>query len=333
MNRELAERVADAVLYEGYMLYPYRPSAMKNRQRWTFGTIYPPGYGEVNRGTESASMHTEFLLRACDPQRVKLHCRLRFLHLLTRRSSNVDVSSPELGTLPGSWDEATPRASDFELSPTPQEPIFHQFHFSGCDQTAPAQDHQSDPLASVTEAQHEVIGSLRVSTERLVRNGLKITIDLRNETPFTGDAENRPQALLRSLLSAHLILSVDNGEFVSLLDPPDEFRQTAATCINRGNFPVLVGEPGEHDMLLCSPILLYDYPQVAPESSGDFYDATEIDEMLTLRVLTLTDEEKQEIRSADDRVRNLLERTEAMARQQLEKTHGTFRNQRPASGK
>ena len=64
-------------------------------------------------------------------------------------------------------------------------------------------------------------------------------------------------------------------------------------------------------MLLCSPIILYDYPQIAPESAGDFFDGTEMDEMLTLRVMTLTDEEKDEMRSGDDRVRNLLERTEA----------------------
>lgn len=85
-------------------------------------------------------------------------------------------------------------------------------------------------------------------------------------------------------------------------------------------------------MLFCSPILLYDYPQIAPESSGDFYDATEIDEMLTLRVMTLTDEEKQEMRLADDRVRAILDRTEATAREQLMRTHGTLRNLRPASG-
>ena len=46
MNRELAMKVANAVLYEGYMLYPYRPSAIKNRQRWSFGILYPPAYEE-----------------------------------------------------------------------------------------------------------------------------------------------------------------------------------------------------------------------------------------------------------------------------------------------
>ena len=53
--------------------------------------------------------------------------------------------------------------------------------------------------------------------------------------------------------------------------------------------------------MLCSPIILYDYPQSAPESEGDFFDGTEMDEMLTLRVLTLTDAEKQEMRAGDAR--------------------------------
>jgi len=64
--------------------------------------------------------------------------------------------------------------------------------------------------------------------------------------------------------------------------------------------------------MLCSPIILYDYPQVAPESAGDLFDSTEIDEILSLRILTLTDDEKAEIREGDDRARGILERTESL---------------------
>jgi hydrogenase maturation protease len=103
-------------------------------------------------------------------------------------------------------------------------------------------------------------------------------------------------------------------------------------CQNDGNFPVLAGDEKDRDMLLCSPIVLYDYPKIAPESAGDFYDATEMDEMLTLRVMTLTDQEKNEMGEADDRVRNLLRRTEESAREQLMKTHGTIRGMRPTGG-
>jgi hydrogenase maturation protease len=65
---------------------------------------------------------------------------------------------------------------------------------------------------------------------------------------------------------------------------------------------VLVGKEGTADSILSSPIILYDYPKVAPESPGDLFDATEIDEILTLRILALTDEEKREMAAIDSRL-------------------------------
>ena len=89
---------------------------------------------------------------------------------------------------------------------------------------------------------------------------------------------------------------MQDGEFVSLLEPPPEFQEAAAACSNVGTWPVLAGEPGQRDTVLSSPIILYDYPQIAPESPGDLFDGTEIDEILSLRILTLTDEEKSAMR-------------------------------------
>ena len=69
--------------------------------------------------------------------------------------------------------------------------------------------------------------------------------------------------------------------FVSLLDPPEDLAKAAEHLRQSGTWPVLAGEEGARDMVLSSPIILYDYPQVAPESPGDLFDATEIDEILT----------------------------------------------------
>jgi hypothetical protein len=77
--------------------------------------------------------------------------------------------------------------------------------------------------------------------------------------------------------------------------------------------------------MLCSPIILYDYPEVAAESPGDFFDATEIDEMLALRILTLSDEEKQVMAACDRRARAQHERTTAMSATQLADLHGATR--------
>ena len=134
------------------------------------------------------------------------------------------------------------------------------------------------------------------------------------------------------MLSTHTILTLTHGEFVSMIDPPSEYREAAAACRNVGTFPVLAGPQSERDCILSSPIILYDYPQVAPESPGDLFDALEIDEILTLRILTLSDQEKAEIRAGDERARRVLERSECMPPEQLMKLHGALRGLRPASG-
>jgi hydrogenase maturation protease len=139
--------------------------------------------------------------------------------------------------------------------------------------------------------------------------------------------------MLRSLVSTHTILSIREGEFVSLLDPPDEWREAAGACHNIGTYPVLVGEEGERDGLLSSPIILYDYPQIAPESAGDLFDGTEIDEILTLRILTLTDDEKREMCECDEWARQILERSERLTAEQQMKMHGTLRGLRNDGGK
>jgi hydrogenase maturation protease len=171
---------------------------------------------------------------------------------------------------------------------------------------------------------------VEVGLERCHENVWKITVRVCNITPFDIAGENsREHALESSLVSVHTILGGKNCEFVSLLEPPDELKVLASSCQNTGTWPVLIGEPGSHDTMLSSPIILYDYPQIAPESAGDLFDGCEIDEILSLRIMTMTDEEKREMRDSDDRARQILERTEALPAEQLMKLHGVLRNLRP----
>ncbi len=356
---EVAHKVADAVLYEGYMLYPYRPSAIKNRQRWTFGILYPPTYAEVRSGTERCQMHSECLLETASPEtqdnaqngNAVLHLQLRFLHLLSRQVAKVpDAQSPD-GQLDGahfepvpslliddhrieSWDEGVERSVCFELSlDSAQQQL--PFRFPGSSETELLRDSAGRLAGIVSRTQHPVTGTVSVSPQKIRDGLLKLTVDITNTTSLGPDHDpaDRNSALLRSLLSAHTILTVKGAQFVSLLDPPEALRDAVSACSNVGNFPVLVGVQPERDMLLCSPIILYDYPQIAPESASEFCDATEMDEMLTLRVMTLTAEEKNEMRLADNHFRDLLQSTEESARQQLTRTHGTIRSLRPVSDK
>src|SRR5262249_19211335 len=107
----------------------------------------------------------------------------------------------------------------------------------------------------------------------------RFTVSIANTSPASGDA----------MQSVHTLLRIEHGEFVSLADPPEDLRAIAGSCRNFGTWPILAGPEGDHSLMLSSPIILYDHPQVAPESPGDFFDGTEMDEMLTLRVLTLSE--------------------------------------------
>jgi hypothetical protein len=77
--------------------------------------------------------------------------------------------------------------------------------------------------------------------------------------------------------------------------------------------------------VLAAPIILYDHPAVTPESAGPMFDSTEIDEILTLRVLTLTDEEKAQARATDARAAAVIDRCEQMSPAELQRLHGVLR--------
>ena len=313
MNFADAEKIAAAVLYEGYMLYPYRVTSTKNVQRWNFGTLYPRDYAEAQQPTESFRVLTECLVQAEGD--AALDVRARFLHLVRKQA----LGSKE-------WDEGIERNCDWKelkLSELLTQSVRHDFVFHA---TSEVTDKEIPPGAFVAE----ITGYLSVYATTLQSGLHKLSLELVNTTPIENAAARaRSEAMLQALVSAHLLLGVTGGEFVSLLDTPEEFREAAAGCRNIGVFPVLVGPQGEQHMLLCSPIILYDYPQVAPESAGDFFDGTEMDEMLALRVLTLTDEEKEEMRGGDHRARRILERTEALPQDFLMKVHGAIRGMRP----
>ena len=157
----------------------------------------------------------------------------------------------------------------------------------------------------------------------------KVTLSIRNRAKLeNATGLSRDDVLLRSFVSVHSILHAAGGEFISLLDPPERFKAAAAGCQNAGAWPVLVGEEGQRDLVLSAPIILYDYPQIAPESAGDLFDGTEIDEILALRILTMTDAEKLEVRNGDDRARRILERTEMLPPEHFQKLHGALRGLR-----
>jgi hydrogenase maturation protease len=265
------------------------------------------------------------------------------LHLLGREACKPLADSKEYqvvdsleidGQFFQTWQEAVERdvnVSGVSLSEISRRPRTFEFSFPPSRTIEPLYDASGRIAGAMTRNQEAVEGSIELRAMRQ-SNDLqlfKVSVRILNQTTFEDATSNsRDDALRRSLVSTHTILSLRGGEFVSLLDPPEALRQAAAQCRNIGTWPVLVGHEGERDAMLSSPIILYDYPQVAPESAGDFFDGTEIDEMLALRVMTLTDEEKREMQNVDERTRQILERTETLPAEQLMKLHGAMRSLR-----
>ncbi|MEA2398767.1 MAG: hypothetical protein QOK25_2323 [Thermoleophilaceae bacterium] len=318
---DAVRRIADAVLYEGYMLWPYRRSAMKNQQRWTFGGVYPEAYSEQRGGDDPAEMRSQCLVEGGDDTTVEVS--VRFLHVVKRQALRDGEPVDELdagGERHLSWDEATERELSGrwllgDLLERPPRRI-------EIDIPAGAKREELEGGA-VERSWQELRGAIEADAEALAPGLYRLGVRVRNTTPWNGAP--REQTLRQAFCSTHAVMRSADGRFVSLTDPPEDLRAQAEACQNVGSWPVLVGEEPDRSTVLCSPIILSDYPQIAPESPGDFFDGGEIDEMLVLNILTLTDEEKREMRESDPRTREILERTESLTEEQLMRLHGTIR--------
>ncbi|WP_127500501.1 hypothetical protein [Actinoplanes solisilvae] len=325
MNALAAARaVADAVLYEGYLLYPYRASALKNRSRWQFGVLGPPSAVAA----EPPSLSLQCLLRpGVRPGAVTIH--LRFLQLQTREL--LDASGAAVPSLVSggetlfAWDEAVEHeitlpelglpgpatATDVPGRPSPGLAEFPVAVPGGVDEERLPEGlirRRRRPLTARARTVVEADGGL-----------LRLTVTVTNEHP--DPVIGQDDAIRCSLVGAHLLLAARDATFVSLIDPSPDAADAAARCRQDRCWPVLAGSD---DVLLGAPIILYDHPTVAAQSRGELFDLTEIDEILTLRVLTMTDAEKAEARATDERARAIVDRCDSMGPSDLEQLHGTW---------
>jgi hypothetical protein len=320
-----ARTVADAVLYEGYLLYPYRASSDKNRARWQFGVLGPPG--AVDRGLgEPDTMTLQTILTGVGPgSSVDVH--LRFLQLQHRQvldAHGTEVESLQVGDRAVlTWDEAVEQEVVVTADLAAAVP---------CAPVAVAGGEEVERLpggGSVVRRRRPLRAVVAVGTERHGRF-TRLSVTVRNDHP---DRPATPEdATGTSLLGAHLLVVADGCRFVSTVDPPAEARQVADGLRQDRCWPFLAGDEGDTDLLLGSPIILYDHPQVAAESPGALFDATEIDEILTLRVMTMTDAEKAEARATDPKAAAIIDRCDALSPADLQQLHGVFRDPHGPTG-
>lgn len=321
-----ARALADTVLFEGYMLYPYRANDAKNRVRWQFGVLVPPAFAAADP-SERDFLQTDCLLEGPD---ATLTVHVRFLHVQRRTVEAADhtpVDSLDVGNasyLP--WDEAVVHeaTASFRLPGL-------SAYADTVDISAPA-GHSEELLSDgavvgrLVRERNQLDATLHIDAEPMPGPFGVRRVRLRLENRTSSSAVERAEALYSALVAAHLLVAADHGRFVSVIDPPEWARAYADQCDQIGAYPVLAGAPGDRQLMLAAPIILYDHPQVAPESSSQFCDATEMDEMLTLRTLTLTDDEKRQVRGSDPRGAQLVNEVDQLSPEVWDRLHGAIRS-------
>ncbi len=343
MSVDTARAVADAVLYEGYLLYPYRASSSKNQVRWQFGIVGPVGALEAGVG-EEPTMQTECLIepsRGRDP-RVDVH--LRFLQVQARTVEKaVDggfepVEELRVGSASWiSWHEAVEQEIEIPavaLGDLGSEGVFPVDVPAGEDVELLRDGDPTGPVVGrLVRRRAALTGVLGFTATPVDGPYPLVTLRARLENRTAWSVESGAQsagsprdiAARYSFVGTHLLLAVRDGAFLSLTDPPEWASDAAAACRNHRCWPVLIGEDQRRDVLLASPIILPDHPELAPESPGALYDSTEIDEILTLRIMTLTDEEKLAARGTDPRAAAIIDRCDTMPPEIFERLHGALR--------
>ncbi len=353
-----ARLIADTVLYEGYVLYPYRASSQKNRMRWQFGVLVPPDHA-VSAPSERASMRTEVVVIGAPAaggtaeagtavtstgragSHGRLTVRVRCLQVQQRdveeaaeNGTFVPVPTLVVGAhTMVSWDEAVEHEIDVPaVALEPAASVTHPFVLDDGDDVELLHDAGGAVVGRTVRRRARVQGEVRISAGAVGDDAslLALRVDVLNVTAWpAGAGAPREEAMRHSLVAVHTLLAVDGASLASLLDPPEHAERAVAACSSIGTYAVLIG--GEHtsDVMLSSPIILYDSPAVAPESVADFCDATEIDEILALRVMTLTDAEKAEARGTDPRAAAIVDRCDTMPDELWARLHGAVRSLAP----
>ncbi|MFC9467125.1 hypothetical protein [Streptomyces coelicoflavus] len=354
--------IADAVLYEGYLLYPYRRSSPKNRVRWQFGVLFPRDWVEpdlpvapgISGSADSWYQQTECLVLTRRPDAV-VRVRVRYLQWQHKQVEEAVRGGLFRPVASMRTDDGTSHLTFDEAVPHEHEIVVPLSDLMGREHVSPVGAPEGEEIESlpgnggrVVRRRAKVRATTGILAEQVADGLCRLRIRTENTSPALDLSAARSEALRDALIATHTLIGGDGVQFVSLIDPPEGLEQYARECRNAFAFPVLGGEPAmaghrsqdagntgagdghTGDAVLSAPIILSDHPQVAPESPGDLHDAAEIDEILTLRTLLLTDEEKREARATDARAARILDRVESMPSEVLSRLHGAIRSLSPA---
>ncbi len=180
---------------------------------------------------------------------------------------------------------------------------------------APLADLVAEPRAQSFE-EGGLRARVRLAAEDLGAGRYAVDLLVENTTPFAAAGAGRAEALGASLLSTLPFMQLDSGRFASPLEPADD----GCDVLSENTFPVLA--TATDDTLLGATIMLPEHPQIAPESRGDLFDGTEIEEALLLHVLALSADERESIERDDPAVRAMIERAAAATPAEILALHG-----------
>jgi hypothetical protein len=331
-----ARQVADAVLYEGYLLYPYRASSPKNQVRWQFGILGPAGAAESGVGEET-SMSAEVVLESQPGATLDMY--VRFLQVqsrvVQRRTEDGWAAVDELLVSGARWipfHEAVAREIPLRL-PVDElkvdSSLERDLNVPGGEDVEELYE-GGELVGRLVRTRWELHGTVNVKIRpavnpRVVVLGVRVDNDAGWSPGELAGWTARDLAARHSFVGTHLLMSARDTRFVSLLDGPDWADADTSSCTHHRCWPVMVADDDGIDAVLVSPIVLGDHPTIAPESAGDLFDATEIDEILTLRVMTMTEQEKADARGTDPRAAAILARCDAMSDDAMDRLHGARR--------
>jgi hypothetical protein len=223
-----ARKVADAILYEGYLLYPYRQSSQKNKVRFQFGVLMPPAYRAIDDCEPSASQ-TECLIECADDAEIRI--LVRFLQLQRRSVYGI---SPETGALhqvgtlyvDGSeftgWDEAAEREQHLTASVAAllSRDRNLEFHAGSGETVEDLTDSQGRMAGRLVRQWDGIDGTISVHAERVAGpyQALRLRVRVENHTVPGTELQRREDGLRHALIAAHSLIGVPGGTFLSMTD-------------------------------------------------------------------------------------------------------------------
>jgi len=327
------------LLYEGYSLFPYHRSAIKNQKPVPFGVVFPENYNNYNEHAHSM-MHSQSIIKG--NKNTKINIDVRFLHLKetnllpddSKAESGKDDYAPVNSLIIGGksfragWQTIERKISSREmlLSQILKNKKVIDFSFGKMHESENINDEKNHLWGQQITGVEEINGRISIEAAQVenMPNAFRITVTVRNTTPIKNAAEiTRDKVLSASFLSTHIILRTIDGEFISHQAPGDLWAEAIAGCNNINTWPILIDE--DNTTLLSSPIILYDYPKLNHQNHGDLFDSTEIEEALLLHVSVLSDKEKEQIAGSDEKLNSMLHKVSQVTPEELIKFHGGMR--------